>query len=284
MEKQFKSTAKTYIALYNLAKVIQFGTIEEIRIAVNYTKQLSVFDGKPKWKAGFDKFIKLIDTGIIQWTVIKEDGNSKLPFYAFSVLPAVTCVGAGDCLEYCYSFKAWRFPDAFFRQAQNTLLMRFDLNSIKRAFHSIPHGMDFRLYVDGDFSNQSDVTFWFSMLDSRPDIDAYGYSKSFELILNHKGEYPTNYMLNISSGHNSNEETIAKVKQLSITRGDFVAVSIGRKVKSKDFGTKPINDAIRLNSPTKVFPCPGKCGSCTGKGHACGLSAMRGVTIAIAIH
>lgn len=34
----------------------------------------------------------------------------------------------------------------------------------------------------------------------------------------------------------------------------------------------------------KVFPCPGACGSCTGKGHACGLPAMKGKVIAIAMH
>ena len=38
------------------------------------------------------------------------NGNIKLPFAAFSTLPQVTCAGAGDCLNWCYSFKAWRYP------------------------------------------------------------------------------------------------------------------------------------------------------------------------------
>ena len=281
--KIFKSTAKTFSALYDIANVIQSGNISEIKSAILAAKETPIFN-KVKWQTGFDKFLAMLDTGIPQWNIIKENGNSKLPFYTFSVLPGVTCPGAGNCLDYCYSFKSWRFPDSFFRQAQNTLLMRFDLVSIKNAFNNIPENSTFRLYVDGDFVNQNAVTFWFNLLNTRPSIQTYGYSKSFDLILNYSGKYPVNYKLNISSDHNSGEDTIAKVKRLSITRGEFITVSIGRKIKSALFGTKPVNDAIRLNYPKKVFPCPGKCGSCTGKGHACGMNEMRGVTIAIPVH
>ena len=52
------------------------------------------------------------------------EGNSKLPFYSWSTLPQWTCPGAGDCLRFCYSFRAWRYPAAFCRQLQNTLLLR----------------------------------------------------------------------------------------------------------------------------------------------------------------
>ena len=64
-------------------------------------------------------------------------GNMKLPFYAFSSLPGFDCPGAGACLygdnEYtpenfgkgwCYSFTGWLYPAAFFRQLQNSLLLR----------------------------------------------------------------------------------------------------------------------------------------------------------------
>ena len=60
-------------------------------------------------------------------------GNMKLPFLNFSTLPAVTCSGAGSCLNWCYSFKAWRYPSAFFRQCQNTLLM-FDFDIIENIY------------------------------------------------------------------------------------------------------------------------------------------------------
>ena len=72
---------------------------------------------------------------------------------------------------------------------------------------------------------------------------------------------------------------------LSITRGEFIAVSIGRKVKSTDHGQPATNAAIRAKFPgVKVFPCPGSCGTCTGAGHACGLPQMKNRIIAIAMH
>jgi hypothetical protein len=112
----------------------------------------------------------------------------------------------------------------------------------------------------------------------------YGYSKSFDAILAYRASYPTNYILNISGGHNASFETIEKVKALPITRGEFIAVSIGKKVKSTDHGTAETNKALRETFKIKAFPCPGTCGTCTGKGHACGMQALKGVPIIIAMH
>lgn len=66
----------------------------------------------------------------LTWGILAK-GNGKLPFVAYSELPMATCPGAGDCAVYskrsskdsgwCYSFKAWRYPDAFARQFLNTL-------------------------------------------------------------------------------------------------------------------------------------------------------------------
>src|SRR5262249_38268511 len=39
-------------------------------------------------------------------------GNAKLPFWAFSALPIVTCPGAGECARWCYSLTSWRTPGA----------------------------------------------------------------------------------------------------------------------------------------------------------------------------
>lgn len=60
----------------------------------------------PKWRTPFKVF--------------KLKGNTKLPFATFSTLPIVTCPGAGECADWCYSFTAWRYPAAFARQLQNT--------------------------------------------------------------------------------------------------------------------------------------------------------------------
>ena len=239
------------------------------------------------WKQNFNKLRAVLNTGIPQYSVFTI-GNSKLPFISFSVLPGVTCPGAGECLKFCYSFRAWRYPAAFMRQCQNTILMRFNQDAITDALSGIvakmPDGFDMRLYVDGDFASTSDVTYWFELLNQNPTIRAYGYSKSFAAILGFTGAWPTNYQLNISGGHNANDATVNRVKALPITRGEFIAVSIGRKIKSNDHGTPAVNRALRDTFKIKAFTCPGKCGSCTGKGHACGMSTLKGLPIIIAMH
>lgn len=271
-------------ALRSFANVIQNGSIDAILGSFASLRVDDRFQSKG-WQRSFDRLSDVFFTGTPRLTIIKSDGNSKLPFYAFSSLPGVTCPGAGECLKFCYSFRAWRYPDAFARQVQNAFLMRFYPDAIKAAFNAMPNGVDFRLYVDGDFSSVSDVTFWFSLLRSRPSIKAYGYSKSFSEILGYVGEYPINYALNVSSGHTHSDDVVSLIKTLPITRGEFRAVPVGFKVKSNMHGTKVVNDALRIKANERIFPCPGKCGSCTGKGHACGmLDSLKGRVIAIAIH
>jgi hypothetical protein len=169
--------------------------------------------------------------------------------------------------------------------------MRFNRKAIFDTLFNIalqnPKGFDFRLYVDGDFSSQSDVAFWMSALNALPQVKAYGYSKSFALLLdfvNNGGIVPDNYRLNISSGHNADDATVSAIRKHSFVRGDFVAVSIGRKIKASDYGTKAVNDALRTKFDAKIFPCPGKCGTCTNVGHACGSDVFKGRIIAIAVH
>lgn len=280
--KTFKATAVKFSALNEFAIVVQTGSLSDISNALD--KLETSFTGKG-WLANFAKLRKVLDTLEPQYTIFAK-GNSKLPFLSFSTLPGVTCPGAGDCLDFCYSFRAWRYPAAFMRQCQNAILMRFNFECIANTLKAIDVETTLRLYVDGDFASFSDVYFWMTLLSACPLVKAYGYSKSFSEILAYSNvhSFPENYILNISSGHAHTAEIISAMKALPITRGEFVAVSIGRKVKGSDHGTVETNKALREASPTKIFPCPGTCGSCTGKGHACGLPSLKGITIAIAIH
>jgi len=248
--------------------------------------------GGVQWQNALNKLANVINQKKPVFQLFALGGNSKQPFVSWSTLPGVTCPGAGDCLQFCYSYRAWRFPYAFARMVQNAYLMRFAPNVIADAFAAIaakrPGGFDFRLYVDGDFSGGGDVAFWMNLISKTPNARAYGYSKSFHALLGFDaagGVWPSNYKLNISSGHNSPGAVVDAVKKLPITRGEFVAVSIGRIVKSTDHGKPATNAAIRAQLPgVKVFPCPGACGACTGAGHACGLPQMQNRVIAIAIH
>ena len=287
--KQFANAPK-FSKLQGLAVVIQTGDRQAIIQALQALQLDPGFQGKG-WQANFSKLAAVFANDKAQYSIFALGGNSKLPFVSFSTLPGVTCPGAGDCIDFCYSFRAWRYPAAFARMAQNAFLMRFAPDQIAIAFATIatdqPAGFDFRLYVDGDFSNGADVAFWMGLLHMTPNARAYGYSKSFAALLGFDvvGVWPANYQLNISSGHNANPALLAAVKTLSIVRGEFIAVSIGRKVRSTDHGTAATNAAIRkAMGDIKVFPCPGACGSCTGKGHACGMPELKGRAIAIAMH
>lgn len=62
------------------------------------------------------------------WDPLSGEGNSKLPFVAYSELPMATCPGAGTCAVhlngvtgFCYSFNAFTYSNAYKRMFLNTL-------------------------------------------------------------------------------------------------------------------------------------------------------------------
>jgi hypothetical protein len=286
--KLFSNSAQKFKALQGLAIAIQGGTQHSAMQALKTLQASSMFTGKG-WQDNFAKLEHTFKTLDPSYSVFSLNGNSKLPFVSFSSLPGVTCPGAGECLDFCYSFRAWRYPAAFMRQAQNAYLMRYAPDSIVKALHIVDASFkgsqyDVRLYVDGDFSSDNDVKFWFDLIKTVPNARVYGYSKSFNQIMSYAGELPSNYVLNVSGGHNSSIDTVKTVKALSITRGEFIAVRIGKKVRSSDHGKPETVKALRQAFTGKAFPCPGTCGTCTGKGHACGMQALKGVPIIIAMH
>lgn len=231
-----------------------------------------------------------------QFAIFNDSGNIKLPFCAFSTLPLFTCPGAGDCGSYCYSLRAWRYPAPYFRQLQNTLFLRFAPELVENAFQRIKQGRTLRLYVDGDIANGTELRMWFRLLESRSDIQAYGYSKSWEVFLDYErsgGAFPSNYALNISSGSIYGAEMRERMLTLPITRGEFIAVRTAGHY-SRDTLTRfadkayhaDVRAAARVDSGNpRVFSCTGRCGSCAKSTHACGdLERFKLVTIAIGIH
>ena len=229
----------------------------------------------------------LCDTSKNAPFTIFAKGNSKLPFFSFSVLPIVTCPGAGACATYCYSLKAWRYPSAFFRQLQNTILVKTQSMQLAQAFYALPKNTDVRLYVDGDFDSVETVNYWFELIKNRPDLRVYGYSKSWNELLQYKGVYPANYKLNLSSGHAHTDAIKHKITQLLITRGDFTALPVKQENIGK-YKTKGYLEDLRTSAKSagidKFFACPGKCGTCTKQGHACGSDKFSDVPILIGIH
>lgn len=274
---------------FAIAQQIQHGTSSDVIAAINNAR--SVLTGV-NWIRDLAKLEQIVLDGFPRFNIFAKQGNSKLPFVAFSTLPVVTCPGAGECAKWCYSLTAWRYPAAFCKQAQNAWLMRNNKTAIVRAWcdlfsvKKLADGFDFRLYVDGDFSCAADLTFWMDLLASEPTVRAYGYSKSFALFLQYDQQrtWPQNYMVNLSSGHNADQVTAALFEALPVVRGSFVAVNVGYPVKASHYGDKEHAKALRNAYGANAFVCPGKCGECTPKGHACGSDKFRNVPIIIAVH
>jgi hypothetical protein len=236
--------------------------------------------------------------------VFASDGNNKLPFHAFSALPMITCPGLGDCLAFCYSFKAFRYPGAFMRQLVNTcrLMSVNGRQEITKAFRAIPKNETVRLYVDGDIHNLTTLSYWFDLAKARQDLRIYGYSKSWEIFLDYAKtgqDFPTNYVLNLSGGSKYESPIFANIRQsiqqLPIVRGEFIAVktdihmpkgNTSKEIRSSSNWLKyqqAVMDASKKLGHSKVFVCPGKCGDCSAKTHACGNPALT-IPIAIAVH
>jgi hypothetical protein len=247
-------------------------------------KRLRAFKPKgisPTWKRARDKMIAWLEAGMpmpssdrlgaaneiavslngsraVCFSIFAQ-GNSKLPYLAFSTLPGVTCPGAGECLVaagqkhdplrrlhggWCYSFKAWRYPDAFFRQLGNTLLIRSEQGRahIARVFGlwaetraRIAGGETVRLYVDGDIDSVETLKFWMDQCKAHPHVKAYGYSKSWHLFLRYDKlgyGWPTNYVMNLSEGSRfaALPDIRKEMLKLPVVREDFGVVNLPSKI------------------------------------------------------
>jgi len=245
------------------------------------------------WKKYGEKLVTSLETGQPFFKIFSK-GNSKLPFYAFSSLPKYSCPGAGQCLDWCYSFRAWRYPAAFYRQVQNFILLKFQPDLIRLRFDKIPQNSILRLYVDGDFDSPETIRLWFGLLNSRRDIQCYGYSKSWDLLHEFSKKnpdlIPNNYKLNLSSGGKKGNVKESDMELLPFFRGRFIAVKIPDSVErsSKRYSLpeyhQEVREAALAEGHGKVFSCPGKCGSCATGSHACGSGKFNGIVISIGIH
>lgn len=217
-------------------------------------------------------------------------GNSKLPFFSYSELSLATCPGKGECAEYCYSMKGWRYPNVVGRQLQNMLLMKYSRKTIFDAFNNLPRNITLRLYVDGDFSSSGVVSAWFKALRNRPDIRAYGYSKSFDELYDNRLTWPINYKLNLSNNGKIRLIDHTTMKGIPGVRGEFIAVKIDPQLmeKSKRYSLDyhmAVRESVREITGKAGFSCPGLCGKCDVKGtHGCNSTALTNIPIAIGIH
>lgn len=100
-------------------------------MGLNASKNIAVMPEKPSRRSRSNPDLEAVPVGERRpWGVVAAKGNMKLPFASYSTLPMASCPGAGSCATnlvrgekkgYCYSFTAWRYPDAFARQFRNCL-------------------------------------------------------------------------------------------------------------------------------------------------------------------
>ena len=103
-------TQTTFPALRTIAQAIQSGNQTAAISAIDALIDQKTHEKKKAWIRELNKLRAFImGSASAPCAIFKLDGNSKLPFAAFSSLPGVTCPGAGDCLKWCYSFRSWRY-------------------------------------------------------------------------------------------------------------------------------------------------------------------------------
>jgi len=302
-----KESRAFMLSLYaGAAACIAAESVEPVRDLFAKRAQYCATHSKAKsggkgWRDVFGRF----DAGKLPPIFAK--GNGKLPFFAFSSLAGLDCPQAGACLYadgkeengpisgFCYSFKCWRYPSAFFRQLVNSIRLRTKAgrDEIVAAWMGLPQGATVRLYVDGDFASPEILAFWMRLCFARPDLQVYGYSKSWRLLLSYDqatgGRWPSNYLLNLSSGGSGTDAEKDAVSRLPIARGEFIAVNTSRDhgkayQSRRNAGFADYARDVRESAGKRVFVCSGKCGDCTPSGHACGSEKFRGVPIAIGVH
>jgi hypothetical protein len=282
-----------------LATLASLNQLEKLTKRLIELKPL-VNQGRGTWGENIEKMLAFLADRKPRFSIFAK-GNGKLPFAAFSVLPLVSCPGAGACKKWCYSLKAWRYPAAFFRQLQNLILLMSSegRETVAEAWNKLAKGAHVRLYVDGDIHSLEILEYWQNLCRQRSDLKVYGYSKSWGIFLRFEGEWASNYTLNLSSGSKfaNSPKVKEQVSALPIVRGEFVAVPVASKAPKRNFKTgQPLNPAAwqahRLEvlaaakklGMGKVFVCPGLCGFCANGKHACGNRAFNGIPIVIGIH
>lgn len=116
-------------------------------------------------------------------------------------LPAIkTCPFSGDCKKFCYAKKGayiwpaaknkhqWNFEQTKEKSFITDILKEIDSKKIKAV----------RIHSSGDFYNKTYVKKWLKIIESRPDVTFYAYTKSIRLFKDIK--LPKNFTLIFSYG------------------------------------------------------------------------------------
>lgn len=160
-------------------------------------------------------------------------------------------VDVRGCASFCYSLKALRNPTVCYRLLCLTLGMSLDpvahVALVVRRMLKLhaKRGMKIlRLFVDGDFRSEAAIETWMDGIRElgKHGIQVYGYSKSWPEFIGvdkrrGRGWWPDNYTLNLSSGSRyfNDPQWLARMKELPVSRGEFIAVDPLERLAWKAF-------------------------------------------------
>ncbi len=114
--------------------------------------------------------------------------NTKLKkdnIYKFSLPVRKTCIGASDCLDYCYAKKGYykifeskvnSVRERNYKFSKSIIFVNAIIHEIKRRKLKI-----IRIHDSGDFYSQEYLDNWFMIANTLPEVRFYAYTKSLQL-------------------------------------------------------------------------------------------------------
>ena len=111
-------------------------------------------------------------------------GNSKLgdDVFSFDIPAKLTCPGMTDtCGEKCYAYNMMRaYPNVNAKYERN-LEFAESGEFITHMVEHIPECCEFRIHVSGDFYSYEYVRKWEQIIQARPDVTFYTYTRSWQI-------------------------------------------------------------------------------------------------------
>ncbi len=108
--------------------------------------------------------------------------NPKTECFSFDVPAKVTCPGmTKSCGKKCYAFALARVYKGVKAKQQRNLEFANSDDFVRDMIRDIPRRCEFRIHVSGDFYSVEYVNSWRKIIEARPDVTFYTYTRSWQV-------------------------------------------------------------------------------------------------------
>lgn len=170
-----------------------------------------------------------------------KENNAKV--FNFGIPSQNTCIGAKDCLKFCYASKgAYSWPivkKAYEYRLEQTKKDDFPLIMLEEIIKK--EATYVRVHDSGDFYSREYLHKWFKIADSLPHVTFYCYTKSIPLFLNDIRNIPENFRPVFSYGGKYDHLIDPKIHRHSRIFKDKIP---------KDYADASHNDLIACEAKT----------------------------------